>query len=123
MSFPRIQMKLSNTDSSEDYEALLDQKLIPLDKFISEDETDVKCEVELERMTDHQSGKIFRAEANLYVGGVMYRAEATEEQMEKAIDVMRDELKRELRRASSKQATLNKQGDQEAKEMMQSGGV
>jgi len=110
-------------DSSEDFEALLDQKLTPLDKFIPEDETDVKCEVELERMTDHQSGKIFRAEGNLYVAGILYRAEATEEQMEKAIDVMRDELKRELRRASSKQATLNKQGDQEAKEMMQNGGA
>jgi len=121
MSFPTISTKATNIDLAGELETLLEQKLEALDKFISDKETDLKCEVELQKMTDHQSGKIFRAEVNLYVGGKLYRAEATEDQMERAIDVVRDEIKRELRRANKKQQSLMKRGGQAIKEMMRFG--
>lgn len=122
MSFPTINIKATNLELTDELRTLLEEKLISLEKFIPEGETDLKCEAELERVTNrHQSGRIQRAEVNLYVAGKLYRAEATEEQMEQAIDVVRDELKRELRKARDKQHSLMKRGGQAIKRMARFG--
>lgn len=122
MTFPIINIKATNIELTEELETLVEQKLSPLEKFLPDGETDMKCEVELERVTDHhQSGKIFRAEINLYVGGKLFRAEGTEDQMEKAVDEMRDGVKRELRRASGKRESLIRRGGRKIKNMMRFG--
>ena len=107
---------------TDELSQLLDQKLAPIGKFLPEGETDLSCDVELEKVTEHQSGKIHRAEINLRVAGKLYRAEATEDQMELAIDIMRDEVKKELRRDTEKQHSLLKRGGQKVKEMLRFGG-
>jgi len=124
MSFPTIiNTKATNMELTPELEALLDQKLESLVKFIPEGETDLKCDVELEKVTDHhQSGKIHRAEINLHIGGTLYRAEATEDQMEKAIDGMRDGVKREVRRTSAKRESLFRRGSRKVKNMLRFGG-
>lgn len=102
------------------HEALLEQKFESLGRLLPED-TEARCEVELERTAEHQSGKIYRAEANLTVGGKFYRAEATEEQIEMAIDEVRDELKRELTKDEGKRRSLWKRGSQAIKNMLRFG--
>jgi ribosome-associated translation inhibitor RaiA len=73
--------------------------------------------VELELVTrHHQSGRIYRAELNLKVGGVLFRAEATEERMEDAIERAKEDLKRELRRANNKRQSLMRRGARRVKE-------
>ncbi len=64
------------------------------------------------------SGKIHRFEANLFVDGRTYFAEATEEQLEKAIDTVRDELRREIEKVNGKQKSLLKRGGQMVKKML-----
>lgn len=122
MSFPIINLKATSIELTPELTALVDQKILPLEKFLPSGEVDLKCEIELERMTDQQSGKIFRAEINLYVDGTLYRAEATEDQMEKAIDTMRDEVKKEIRRANAKKESLMKRGARKIKDMIRFGG-
>ncbi len=119
MSFPQINTKATNITITPQLETLLHQKLEALGKFI--DDTAAHCAVELEKMTDHQSGKIYRAEVNLTVHGTLYRTEATEEQIEQAIDEVRDELKRELQKASGKRQSLMKRGGQTLKNMLRFG--
>jgi len=119
MKIPRINTKTTNMEMTSKLQSLLDHKLLPLEKFIT-DHSDTKCDVELEKLTDHQSGKIYRAEINLFNGGELYRAEATEEQIERAIDVARDELKRELRRDSDKKQSLKIKGERSIKDMLRS---
>jgi ribosomal subunit interface protein len=121
MSFPTINIKATNMELSDELRSLLEQKIQALEKFIPNDESDVVCQAELERMTDKQSGRIQRAEVNLRVAGKLYRAEATEEQMEKAIDSVRDEIKRELRKARGKEQSLMKRGGQAIKRMVRFG--
>jgi len=100
--------------------ALLDQKFLPLGKFIHERD-DAKCDVELERTTEHNSGKIYRAEVNFFNNGKLYRAESTREQIEQAIDDVRDELRRELQRVRGKQYSLVQRGRRAIKEMLRFG--
>ena len=120
MTFPRLTTKTANITLTPKLEVLLEQKFAPLGKLIHE-HGDTKCEIELEKVAEHQSGKIFRAEVNLYTGGRMFRAEATEEQIEQAIDTIRNELKHELQHAYGKQQSLMKRGSQAIKNMLRFG--
>jgi ribosomal subunit interface protein len=120
MSFPIIQFKSTSPESDEQLQNLVTQKFESLAKFVG-DETDVKCEVEFEKETAHQSGRIYRVEANLFLAGKLHRAEATEMNFEKAIDEVRSELDKLLRRASSKQETMIKRGGRKIKEILKFG--
>lgn len=121
MSFPTINIKATNIELTDEYKTLLEEKISSLEKFLPEEETDLKCDAELEKVTGQQSGRIYRAEVNLFVAGKLYRAEATEEQMERAIDEVRDEIKTELRKALDKRRSLMKRGGQRIKRMMRFG--
>ncbi len=121
MTFPSISTKATNIEITPKIERLIEQKIAPLGRFVSNRETAVTCEVELGKVAEHQSGKIYRAEVNLTIGGKLYRAEAIEEQIEKAIDEVRDELKVELSKASDKRESLFKRGGRKIKEMMHLG--
>ena len=120
MTFPTIQFKATNTELDATLTDLVDQKFTSLEKYVGT-ETDAFCEVEFEKETAHQSGKYFRVEANFTLKGNLYRAEATEDSFEKAIDEVRSELDKELRRASGKRETMIKKGGRELKDMMRSG--
>ncbi len=117
MTFPDISTKGTNYTVTPKMLELLEQKFTPLGKYIHE-KGDARCEIELERIGEHQSGKIFRAEVNFYNGGKLFRAEATEEEMEQAIDVIKNELKHELQHVIGKQKTLAKRGRKTIKGMI-----
>jgi ribosome-associated translation inhibitor RaiA len=82
---------------------------------------DETCAVELERTAEHHSGKIFRCEVNLYTGGRLFRAEATLEQIEQAIDAVRDDLRHELQKQSGKRQSLLQRGRRAIKDMLRFG--
>lgn len=117
MSFPTITFKHTNTDVDEQLETLVETKFDPLEKYLG-DETAVLCEVEFERETAHNSGNHFRVEANLSLAGKLYRAVAKEQSFEEAIDTVRDELDKELRRAHKKHDTMVRRGGRAIKRMM-----
>jgi ribosomal subunit interface protein len=120
MSMPIINYKATNTELTQELQTLLESKFTSLEKYIG-DETDVKCEVEFSKSAPQESGNVYTVEANLWLKGTMYRAEATEDQFEKAIDEVRAELDKELRRATKKQNSLLKRGGRKLKEMMRFG--
>jgi len=117
MTFPTITYKYNGIEDAKPLAIIMDQKLQSLEKYLKEDSS-VICEVEFEKLTAQQSGRIYRAEVNLTIDGTLYRAEATEDSFEKAIDEVRDEVDKELRRAKDKQQTLDKQAGREMKERM-----
>lgn len=120
MSLPIVNFKATNTELDLKLQDLVTDKFKALEKFIG-DETDVQCDVEFEKTADHQSGKVHRVEANFWVGGKLYRAEATEDIFEKAIDEVRDELDKEMRRSNDKKASLIKRGGRKIKDMLRFG--
>lgn len=121
MEFPHMNIKGTQYELTSEITDLLEQKLAPLSKYIPDSATDLKCDVELQKITEQQSGKIYRAEINLFINGKLFRAEATEEQMEYAIDVVRDDMKRELRKGFDKERSLAKRGGKLIKDMLRFG--
>ncbi len=120
MSFSTINFKYNDIPEAPALSGLVEQKVQSLKKFISETDS-VTCDAEFEKVAQQQSGSVYRFEINLLVNGTLFFAEATEDSFEKAIDEVRDELDKELRRAKDKQVTLSKQAGREAKEQMLSG--
>lgn len=120
-TFPEIKVKSTNFSNTPELDELLTKRFATLEKFLPDDESDLICDVELEKLSEHHAGPIYRAEVNLKIGGTLLRAEATAEHMEDAIDQMKNELKRELGDVSGKRASLIKRGARKIKEMMRFG--
>ena len=119
MTFPTINYKYHGMEEAKSLAEVVDQKLSSLHKFI-EEEAAVVCDVEFEKLTAQQQGRVYRIEVNLTVNGTLHRAEAIENSFEEAIDKVRDELDRELSRAKDKQITLDKNAGREMKEQLMS---
>lgn len=117
MTLPIINFKSTNVEADETVQDIVTQKLTSLEKFIGE-EADVVIDVEFEKAAGHQSGRIFRVEANITLKGTLYRAEATEASFEAAVDEVRDELDKELSRAHDKAITTERAEGREMKERL-----
>ncbi len=117
MTFPVINYKFNNLEEAQSLTDLVERKLSSIEKYLHTEESGT-CDVEFSKVAAQQNGEIHRVEVNLRVEGDLYRAEATEESFEKAIDEVRAEIDKEMRRAKDKQVTKDKQAGREAKEMM-----
>jgi ribosomal subunit interface protein len=112
-----INYKYNDLEEAKILAPVMDAKLQVLQKFIDEG-TSVFCEVEFEKVSGQHSGRIFRVEVNATVGGKLYRADATEESFEKAIDEVRNEIDKELRRAKGKESSILKRAGRKLKETL-----
>lgn len=116
-------MQISNITTphielTEDLADYLQKRLDSCDKFLPEQGA-MTCDVELARTTEHhQQGDVYYAEVNLSIDGTLHRATATAESMHAAIDEVKDELQRELRRKKEKDATRFRKGARKVKNMM-----
>lgn len=115
-----ISYNYNNHAEAQALTAITDQKLNTLSKFIPAG-TPVICEAEFEKVSANQKGAIFRFEVNLQVDGTLHRAEATEESFEQAVDEVRDELDKKLRRNKSKKDTLSKKAGRAFKNLIARG--
>ncbi len=103
----KIIIKSTNIDLTPKIKDYVNQKIGSLDKYFEKTDPDlVKARVEVGKIKRGQrQGEICRAEVNLSVGGKLIRAEETEESIYAAIDLVKDELKREVRRYKDKKMT------------------
>jgi len=109
----KITIKATGVQLSESIYQYIQAKIDTLDKFVQNvgddkggDNPPIECWVELENTTEHhQKGDIFRAEAQMKLPGVSgVRAESSEWDLHQAIDKVKDELQRQLKRYKRKMA-------------------
>lgn len=101
--------------------ALIEEKFGALQKFTNDDESALlECEIE-ESASVERAGAKYRAEGNLKLQGELFRAEALGETLEEAVDKVRDELVREVRRSKGKARRLLKRGGAALKNMLRFG--
>jgi ribosomal subunit interface protein len=120
MAFQNITFKHTNNETNSTIHEFVSQKLATLDKYVG-DETDVRCEVEFEKINTQKSGLTCRAEVNIWLRGTLYRAEATQENFQAAVNIVRDELDHEMKKAHKKHHSLMRKGGRKIKEMMRFG--
>jgi len=96
------------TPAIEDYTS---KKVLSLSKFLHAGDNAL-CEVELGKTTNHhKSGDIFKAEINIVTPGKnQFYAMAEESDLYAAIDVVRDNIEREIISKKTKRETLFRRG-------------
>lgn len=103
-------LKATHITITPDVQGYLDKRLSSLEQLIDRDDSGVVCNVELERSVHHRRGDVFRAEITLRTRNGVHRADAKGESIEAAIDKVRDEVVRELRRGKRKRMHLLRRG-------------
>lgn len=83
------------------------EKMHSLEKLVSRDDTSAKLTVELSKTSNHHvNGQFFQAEAVLHVRGKETSMKTTQEDLYKAIDVLKDMLVRELSQHKDKERSV-----------------
>ncbi len=103
----KLNIKATNIvlqDSIKDY---LQKKIASIEKLIKDTDGDlVKMDVELGRETNHHKTEdIFRAEINCQIGKNLLRAESRQSELASAIDIVKDEIVKEIKSFKGRRRT------------------
>ncbi len=114
----KIDLKTKNFEITPSIKTYLQEKLDALDKFLPNDES-IFADVELAKTTKHhQKGDIFKAEVNLTMPGRLIRAVAEQWDLHAAIDIVKDELQREIISNKEKNISLYRRGARLLKKLL-----
>ena len=113
----RISLKGTNIKLLESTREYVDRKLVFLaEKLIARDDEMVILEIEVGKTTKHhKTGPYFRAEANLAIGKKLLRAEAIGETLNEAVDLLAEELEREIKKFKERRRVLLLKGARKLK--------
>lgn len=113
----KTNIKATNLDLTLEIKKAIEEKIGVLDKFIPDIKTPTEAYVEVSKETrHHQKGEIYYAEVNLKVLGEVVRAEAREENIFKAIGIVKDELQELLKKYKKKQIAKREKAARAIKE-------
>lgn len=94
------------------------EKVQPLEKLISKDDTSAQLQIELSKVSNHHvNGEIFQVEALLHIKGKEIALKATKDDLYKAIDTIKDMLTREISQNKDKERSLVRRGAHNVKNL------
>jgi ribosomal subunit interface protein len=97
----------------------VEKKILSLDKMVPPEDTSAIIHVEVGRETrHHQQGDIFFAKAQMHVAGTDIMGEEKAETLYAAIDMLRDELVKQLTTYKDRQITMRREGGRTIKNML-----
>ena len=112
-------LKITNIEVDEKLKEYLAKRLTKLEQFIDKNDTSAIADIELEKRSGQNSGKIYRAEINLKIAGSYLRVEDEAEAIRDAIDLMQEEMIRRLRKTKQKKRGKIRSGARKMKKMIQ----
>lgn len=77
----------------------------------------ITLEVEVEKLTGDEKGRVFRVEAQMLLPGTTLKADDVSETVKESIDKVKYELERQIKDHKSKLETKKRKGGQKAKKM------
>ena len=101
----QIDIYTKNISLDEALENFVREKIGGLDKLIGNDKSEARVEIG-KPSRHHKSGRVFRAEANIRMGGVLLRASCEHEDLRNAIVDVKDELQKQIRKFKEKRTDL-----------------
>ena len=104
----KIDIVTKNISLDEPLENFVREKIGGLDKLIGNDKSEARVEIG-KPSQHHKSGRIFRAEANIRMGGILLRASCEHEDLRNAIVDVKDELQEQIRKFKEKRTDLARQ--------------
>lgn len=95
------------------------EKMESLEKYVPHNDTSGKLTIELSRTTNHHvHGDVFQAEARLHIRGKETVMRTTEDDLYKAIDLLKDKLTRELAQHKDKEQSIFRRSAHKVKALL-----
>ena len=117
-----VTYKAENLELTPDVRAYAEEKLEAVQKLLSNYAPEnVACDVALVKDDAHQSGNIYRADVTVHAGSEHVHAVGHGESLMAALDEVKDELARRIRREKDKEETMFRKGGAMLKRMMKWG--
>lgn len=119
-----MNFKAKNIDLTDSIKQYAEDKISMLEKYIDiESDTNIFAELEIgKEVSDQHSGDIFISILNLEIGGELYRVESETDNLYAAIDEVKDEATRVLRKGKNKKRDLVRRGALKIKNMVRGWG-
>lgn len=113
-------IKTKNIDLTPEINAQVHDKLIAIEKFVNTSgDHEVLAQVEIKlRSKHHKKGDIYKTELNLISSGSKYYASAKAGTVDEALDILKEEIIKQLRRSKDKKEHLFKRGSRHIKRML-----
>ena len=122
----RINIKATNIKLDEALKVWVEKKIGEIEKFLVDfgsrkyfkEKPNLEIKVEIGKTTRHHlKGEVFRAEAQLCLPKQIIRAEAVSEDLRDAINQVKDELQREVKRYKGKRIARARRWARKVKEL------
>ncbi|MEN9551650.1 MAG: hypothetical protein RI935_27 [Candidatus Parcubacteria bacterium] len=108
-----------HVDITEAMRTYAEDKLQSVEKLIKRDDSSASLTLELSKTSNHHvHGDFFLAEAMLHIRGKDMTLKATEDNMYKAIDVVKDKLLRELSSYKDKELSIIRRAQAKIKSLL-----
>jgi len=113
----RISLKGTNLELVDSIRVYVEKKIInTVERLLARPPEAVSLDIEVGKTTKHhKSGKVFRAEVNLSMGKKLLRAESLGENLHEAIDLLEEEIEREIKKFKGKRRALALKGARKLK--------
>ena len=113
-----IQIKTTTLSLTPAISEYVEKKLSSVAKFFENDST-VKCNVELAKTTNnHNKGDIFKAEVHIVAKDKNIYASVEKEDLYVAIDLVKDDVVREITNSNAKKRSLLRKGGAKIKNLI-----
>ena len=113
-----INIKTTQITSTPAISEYVNKRLEKIGKIIGDDPS-VQCDIELARTTSHHNkGDIFKAEIHIVGAGKNLYASAEKEDLYTAIDIVQNDIMRELTAHKEKQISMVRRGGARVKGIM-----
>ena len=104
------------TDAIRNY---VEKKLKDMNRFANTEESQLQIQVEVGRAAGiRESGDIFRAEINLGINGNQFYAVSKKDELYAAIDDVKNEIVRQMKKLKGKDTVAVRKGQRKAKKMI-----
>jgi ribosomal subunit interface protein len=112
-------IKATNIELTPAISSYVEDKLTYLTKYLASQADSAVADIEIGKTTGHhKNGEVYLAEINLEVAGESYYVRVEKDDLYAAIDVMKDKMVEELRRAHSRKNSLLRRGGRAIKNML-----
>ena len=113
-----IKIKTTTISLTPAISEYVEKRLAPLAKFF-ENDTTVKCDVELAKISKHHNkGEIFKAEIHIVAKDKNLYASVEKEDLYAAIDLIRDDITREIKNSNEKHRAVARKGGAKVKALI-----
>jgi ribosomal subunit interface protein len=99
-----IEIKATKVDLTKREKDYIKDKISSCKKFLN-NRLDVPVNIEVEKVTHHRKGKVYRAEVNLSLPKKFLRIESTERNLQLLVTDLKDKLQRHLKKYKDKKTS------------------